>query len=399
VFQAATTAGKKAEGSHALTCRGGPPPKLFLFCGEKIRMVAFISGASSSSLYCNHKMNDEGKSSSSDSNNSIMNAPKRSGDQNNATNMVPPNSLNGHHRYTAAAHQNQLSRSMVILQSKVSLIDNTLAQGYSLKRARGELKKSNSDSMIHTKKRTKLPSYNNSAPVMISSTNLSSSFSSSSFGQIDPDEEKNLCPYLFIDSLLHDSSCSGASKDGPSSSRHLSKQNTQPLTDTDFLPPTPEQIEAYSNDAVSAVRSSDVDSLRELLSAGHSLECCNRFGESLLHVACRRSNAEIVSFLLNEAGVSPRIRDDYGRTPLHDACWRGNPEYEIVELLLSVEPRLAFVKDVRGHKPFQYARREHWGDWRKFLDEKRELILLPRSNSDGALRERDEPPSSSSRTI
>lgn len=344
-------------------------------------------------------MNDHNiGNSSSDSNNIIMNAPSSS-DQNNATNnMVPPNSLHGHHRQAAHHNNNQLSRSMV-LQSKVSLIDNTLAQGYSLKRARGEMKKSNSDSMIHTKKRTKLPSYDNpTPPVVISSTNFfSSGFSSSSFGKIDPEE--NLCPYSFIDSLLHDSSSSISEVDGPSSSRHLSKQSTEPLTDTDFLPPTPEQIEAYTNDAVSAVRSSDVESLRQLLSAGHSLECCNRFGESLLHVACRRSNAEIVSFLLFEAGVSPRIRDDYGRTPLHDACWRGNPEYEIVELLLSVEPRLAFVKDVRGHKPFQYARREHWGDWRKFIDEKRELILLPRSNSDGALRQRVEPSSSSSRTI
>jgi hypothetical protein len=62
---------------------------------------------------------------------------------------------------------------------------------------------------------------------------------------------------------------------------------------------------------------------------------------------------------------------------MHDACWRGNPEYEIVELLLTAEPRLAFVKDVRGYKPFQYARREHWGAWREFIDRNRELILLP----------------------
>lgn len=320
---------------------------------------------------------------------STMNAASntsRDHHKNDTTNMVPNNSLSGH-RVPSPRHHNHMSHSMV-LTSKVSLIDNTLAQGYSLKRARSDsnvtgMKKSNSDGMIGAK-RMKLPTYCPTT-VMISS----SSITSSNFAKVDPEE--NLCPYSFIDSILLDASNSSSCSevDGTSSSSTpLSKENTEPLSDDDFTPPTPEQIEAYSIDALSAVRTSNVHSLRQLHSAGHSLECCNRFGESLLHVACRRSSAEIVSFLLNEAKVSPRIRDDYGRTPLHDACWRGNPEYEIVELLLSVEPRLAFVKDVRGHMPFQYARREHWSGWRNFIDQKRELILLPRSNSDGALSQR-----------
>ena len=149
----------------------------------------------------------------------------------------------------------------------------------------------------------------------------------------------------------------------------------KPLHETEFLAPTDEQINAYNNDVVSAVRTSDVEALRQIYSQGQNLGCCNKFGESILHIACRRASADVVSFLLNEANVSPRIKDDYGRTPLHDACWRGTPEYEIVELLLSVEPRLAFVEDIRGHKPFQYARREHWGNWRDFLDRKKDLIL------------------------
>jgi ankyrin repeat protein len=151
---------------------------------------------------------------------------------------------------------------------------------------------------------------------------------------------------------------------------------TKPLHQSEFIQPTSQQIEAYghSTDAVIAVRSCDVEALRELLANGKQLEVCNKFGESLLHMACRRSNAHVVSFLLNEANVSPRIKDDYGRTPLHDACWRGNPEYEIVELLLQAEPRLAFVQDVRGHQPFQYARREHWDAWKEFLDNKKDLF-------------------------
>lgn len=167
-----------------------------------------------------------------------------------------------------------------------------------------------------------------------------------------------MCPYTFIESVLDNNSVQPVKR-------------RQPLHETEYLEPTPEQIAAYSSKALIAVRTNNIPALREMMhSEGQTLRCCNRFGESLLHVACRRSNSDVVNFLLNEANVSPRIKDDYGRTPLHDACWRGSPEYDIVESILSVEPRLAFVKDVRGHKPFQYARREHWAAWRHFLDRK-----------------------------
>ena len=82
----------------------------------------------------------------------------------------------------------------------------------------------------------------------------------------------------------------------------------------------------------------------------------------------------VVRFLLKEARMSLRIKDDYGFMPLHDACWRGTPAYNIVELLLGMELQLAFVEDVLGHTPFQYTRREHWGAWTDFLDRKRELL-------------------------
>jgi ankyrin repeat protein len=174
-----------------------------------------------------------------------------------------------------------------------------------------------------------------------------------------------VCPSTFLQSVLAESETDSADN-----------VITQPLHQSDFIQPTSDQIEAYnqSNDAVVAVRAGDVNKLRQLVSCGAQLQVCNKYGESLLHMACRRSNAHVVSFLLHEANVSPRIRDDFGRTPLHDACWRGNPEYEIVEMLLEKEPRLAFVKDVRGHRPFQYARREHWPAWKEFLGNKKNLF-------------------------
>ncbi|KAL7529573.1 hypothetical protein ACHAXR_003034 [Thalassiosira sp. AJA248-18] len=336
-----------------------------------------------------------------------------------------------------------LSRSMVCsLPSRVSLIDSTLAQACSMKRARGLsqklLTKSKSDSglAVHRgnnvsakftyKNRSsgstvKIVSSNSATTVSSNPAVVSSSASSqanSSWGSAKTMNVDDMCPYTFIRSVLIGDDQPDEVDGGDQ--QHPVRQ-MQPLHETEFLTPTEEQIAAYSNDAITAVRTSDVEALRKIYSDGRTLRCCNRFGESLLHVACRRSNAAVVSFLLNEANVSPRIKDDYGRTPMHDACWRGNPEYDIVELLLRVEPRLAFVPDanvsprikddygrtpmhdacwrgnpeydivelllrveprlafvpdVRGHKPFQYARREHWGAWKGFLDQKRDLILL-----------------------
>ena len=80
---------------------------------------------------------------------------------------------------------------------------------------------------------------------------------------------------------------------------------------------TPEQIAAYDNETCGAARSDDLDGLRALHRGGKTLQCSNRFGESLIHIACRRGSLPVISFLLDEAGVSIRVRDDCGRTPLH----------------------------------------------------------------------------------
>lgn len=192
-----------------------------------------------------------------------------------------------------------------------------------------------------------------------------------------------MSPDSLIKSILmsHDSSTSSSSSsvDVADDEKDVAARRTttqlQPLHEHEFLHPTEEQIAAYNTHIIAAVRASDIYALRTMHNNGQTLGCCNRYGESILHMACRRSNPHVVAFLLKEAGVSPRIRDDHGRTPLHDACWRGTPEYSIVKLLLTVEPRLAFAKDVWGHTPFMYARREHWGAWNEFLDRNRDLIL------------------------
>lgn len=61
------------------------------------------------------------------------------------------------------------------------------------------------------------------------------------------------------------------------------------------------------------------------------------------------------------------MEDDFGRTPLHDACWRAEPAFEIVTLLLRNHTDLIRRGDVRGALPLDYVRREHWLHWIAFL--------------------------------
>lgn len=126
----------------------------------------------------------------------------------------------------------------------------------------------------------------------------------------------------------------------------------------------------YGGDVVNAIRSNDVDALRKLHADGTKLQCGNRFGETLIHLACRRSSRELVSFLVKDADVSLYVRDDFGRTPMHDCCWRAEPDLELFDMLLDEAPELLMLSDKRGHTPLDYSRREHWALLVPFLKER-----------------------------
>lgn len=131
--------------------------------------------------------------------------------------------------------------------------------------------------------------------------------------------------------------------------------------------PSVELQEAFSNDAVRAVRSNDAKALREILEQGKSLDGCNANGETLLHLACRRSNPEIILFLLREARV-PFRTDSLGRSPLHDLCWRSSPEMETLAVFIqTIVPDLLVAEDMRGHICFDYCRKADWDVWINFL--------------------------------
>ncbi|KAL3923478.1 MAG: hypothetical protein SGILL_001634 [Bacillariaceae sp.] len=141
-----------------------------------------------------------------------------------------------------------------------------------------------------------------------------------------------------------------------------------------FAKLTDEAVEAYTTTVVTVCRNNDLAGLKELQAKGQTLNCFNRFGESLLHMACRRGFEDIVDFLLEQPDVDIRMCDDNGRTVLHDACWNPNPQLKICQRILERDPCLFFISDNRGCSAFQYARPEHWDIWRKFLLENRESL-------------------------
>eukprot|EP00339_Tiarina_fusa_P015511 CAMPEP_0117061500 /NCGR_PEP_ID=MMETSP0472-20121206/42811_1 /TAXON_ID=693140 ORGANISM="Tiarina fusus, Strain LIS" /NCGR_SAMPLE_ID=MMETSP0472 /ASSEMBLY_ACC=CAM_ASM_000603 /LENGTH=207 /DNA_ID=CAMNT_0004780193 /DNA_START=58 /DNA_END=684 /DNA_ORIENTATION=+ len=144
---------------------------------------------------------------------------------------------------------------------------------------------------------------------------------------------------------------------------------------------TPSMVEAYTMEASKAARDDDLDTLRMLFEEGARLDCCNKFGDSLLNIACRRGHTRIVKFLVEEVKVCVHRADDLKRTPLHDACWTHEPNFEIVDVLLRAAPMQALCRDNRGAAPFEYARNQHIVQWLEFLSERRSLMVLPSTDA------------------
>ena len=146
-----------------------------------------------------------------------------------------------------------------------------------------------------------------------------------------------------------------------------------------------EQMAGYNTELVQIARSNDVTALQEYYKTHgrESLNCFNRFGEGLLNMACRRGFTDMVQFLLSAGIHLPvRVRDDGGRTPLHDACWYPEPQLDVCTMIIQQDPSLLLVADKRGYTPFQYARKSDWLVWRKFLVQNLDQVRILGSDPD-----------------
>jgi hypothetical protein len=137
--------------------------------------------------------------------------------------------------------------------------------------------------------------------------------------------------------------------------------------------PTPLQQASYHVHLINVVKAYDYELLESLMGAGISPNPCNMFGESLVHMVARRGDAKALHVMM-EHGCSVQVADDYGRTPLHDCCRAIEPAFDVAEYILESDVRLMHMTDCRGASPLSYVRKEHWGFWIEFLENKKDIF-------------------------
>lgn len=141
-----------------------------------------------------------------------------------------------------------------------------------------------------------------------------------------------------------------------------------------FMEMTDDNVKAYTNELISAVRNEDMVFLEQYLSSGKNLQGCNKFGESIISRACRNRCTNIVDFFLNKAQLSIKVCDDYGRTILHDACWVSDPDFDLIQIILEKCSDLFLICDKRGHTPLTYAQKDDFEKWCSFLYQNKDKI-------------------------
>lgn len=224
---------------------------------------------------------------------------------------------------------------------------------------------------IHTKAKNKMSV--GTTPTVMKKTGASKDKS-------DKQKPANLLRQI-LSSDAGSSDSSSAPQTGTTSPQ--TKASIPQLKTLTFQKPSEDDIAAYDLETVKAIRSNNLDQLRQLWCSGKSMNACNQFGESVLHMACRRGYAKIVEFLLREVKVRSDRCDDFGRNPFHDALWTSVPNFDVVDLLIDyANPALLLLEDVRGNTPFAYARRDHCQQWISFLEERRDK-LIKRIKADG----------------
>jgi hypothetical protein len=120
------------------------------------------------------------------------------------------------------------------------------------------------------------------------------------------------------------------------------------------------------------VKLGDPETLYSLLAAGLSPNACNQYGDSLVHIVCRRGDYKSLNVLLQFGGDIDMV-DDNGRTPLHDACWCPNVPDCLATVMLLIKrcnkntAHLFYQADNRGALPLSYVCQEQCTQWFRFL--------------------------------
>jgi Ankyrin repeats (3 copies) len=150
--------------------------------------------------------------------------------------------------------------------------------------------------------------------------------------------------------------------------------------------PTQLQKSSYHCFLIKVARSGNIPHFKSLMESGLSPNPANHFGESLCHMICRLGDNAMLTALL-ECGATLEVSDDYGRTPLHDACWASKPCFDVIDTIMTKmgneRYHLFNMLDKRGATPLSYIRQENWAEWMEFMVSKKDIYWPTLDKSNG----------------
>jgi ankyrin repeat protein len=80
-------------------------------------------------------------------------------------------------------------------------------------------------------------------------------------------------------------------------------------------------------------------------------------GDSLVHIACRNGNQEMVRFILDKDQLSLDVQNNYGKTPLHvllESELDNVTKQQISNVILALHPNVN-LQDLEHHTPVDIA--------------------------------------------
>jgi hypothetical protein len=140
------------------------------------------------------------------------------------------------------------------------------------------------------------------------------------------------------------------------------------------------EIHEYSPEISNAVRQGDLSKLWELLPDTKAANAQNKWGNSLLMLACRyvAETGEVVKLLLKRK-AQVCVCCDAGKTPMHDLCWmiKTPDQLELFKLIMFAAgpPRnLLLVEDHHGQTPLDYLSKDLYADCNAFIEEHKHVF-------------------------
>lgn len=139
-----------------------------------------------------------------------------------------------------------------------------------------------------------------------------------------------------------------------------------------YQEPSEIQEASWNQYILDLVTNNDITTLRKMFKSGISCNPSTYFGVTLAHYVCKVGRVQILELMI-EYGCDIRVADSNGRTPLHEACDRVEPDFPLIDMIAKQDSGLFFMEDVEGKVPLEYVPHLRWSVWNYFLKSRIEV--------------------------